>query len=133
MKISYIQTCTMSISWVLGLSIEYILNTQTQTQILKKFDTQTHNSNSNTQKIFEFSLFFKFFCIFRKLNSSDNRASSDNRVKCWLSELSVLFGFPCYSIFLSLRTCCDFLEIALRPHYNLMRSQWEFDMEITAK
>jgi hypothetical protein len=58
----------MSISWVLGLSIEYIPNTQTQTQILKKFDTHTQNSNSNTQKIFEYSLFFKIFRFFRKLN-----------------------------------------------------------------
>ena len=35
----------------LGLIIEYILNHQTQTQILKKFDTQTQNSTSNTQKV----------------------------------------------------------------------------------
>ncbi len=47
---SFCQTCAMSISWVLGLSIEYILNTQ--------------NSNSNTQKIFGYSLFFKFFRFF---------------------------------------------------------------------
>ena len=37
----------------MGLSIEYILNTQTQTKILKKFDTQTQNSNSNTQKLID--------------------------------------------------------------------------------
>ena len=47
----------MSILGYLGLSLEYTLKTQTQK--LKKFDTQTQNLNSNTQKIFEFSLFFK--------------------------------------------------------------------------
>ena len=40
------QTCVLKILKLLGLSFGYILNTQTQTQILKKFDTQTQNSIS---------------------------------------------------------------------------------------
>jgi hypothetical protein len=55
-----------SIFWVLWFGIENILNTQTQT--LRKFATHTQNPNSNTRKIYEYSLFFKIFRFFRKLN-----------------------------------------------------------------